>query len=195
MKSCIPALTLLGLALAAAPAGADVDADKEARAQFKLGTQLFHEGEYEQAAIAFERANELKPSYKILYNIAQVEAELKHYTRALEAYIRYLEEGGAKVGRTRRAEVEEKMERLRSLVGSIAITSNAEGAIVMVDGVRRGEVPLPGPIPVDGIHPESCKISRTRAAAACSAVRRVRPVFSARVPSSVSRQATKNRLA
>ncbi len=57
----------------------------EARTQFEQGLALYNDYKFEQAAIAFGRAYELKPTYKLLYNLGQVENELSHYAAALEA--------------------------------------------------------------------------------------------------------------
>ena len=92
MKRLATLAALCGvLALVAGPAAAQTD---EARTQFEQGIALYDEGKYDQAAIAFQRAFELKPSYKILYNIAQAQNQLGHYAAALEAFARYLAEGG-----------------------------------------------------------------------------------------------------
>jgi hypothetical protein len=37
----------------------------EAKAQFDVGVELFEGGQFEKAAVAFARAYELRPSYKI----------------------------------------------------------------------------------------------------------------------------------
>jgi hypothetical protein len=123
--------------------------DEEARAQFQNGIEFFKAGAFEQAAVAFARAYEIKPSYKILYNVGQVESELKHYARALDAYVRYLAEGGAEGGKERVAEVKAEINRLNTLVGSIHIVCDEPGLAVMVDGERRGETPLAVPVFVD----------------------------------------------
>jgi hypothetical protein len=142
----------LGL-LAAAPraagaAGAD-DAEQQARKQFNIGLELYEQGDFEKAAIAFTTAYELKPSYKILFNIAQTENELKHYARAIEAYRRYMDEGGADISPDRAADVAREISRLESLIGQLELICPIGGAVVMVDGERRGQTPLDEPITVD----------------------------------------------
>lgn len=122
---------------------------KEAKAQFEQGLELFSDGQHEQAAIAFERAYDLKPSYKILYNVGQVQNELRHYAAALEAYTLYLAEGGDKIDSLRRKEVQDEVKRLNALVGMINVQTKVKGAVVFVDGRRQGETPLSGKIFVD----------------------------------------------
>ena len=129
-------------------AGADTT-DEKATAQFKQGVELYNDNDFEQAAIAFERAYELKPSYKILFNIAQTENERKHYAAALKAYHRYLRDGGDQIETERRAEVEKEFKRLKALVGGITVKTDIKGAVVFVDGFRHVETPFTKPILVD----------------------------------------------
>jgi hypothetical protein len=110
---------------------------------------LYEDGQYEQAAIAFARAYELKPSFKLLFNIGQAESELKHYARALEAFTRYLAEGGKQVPPDRIAEVKSEIERLNALVGMIIVECSVAGAKVKLDNETKGETPLEYPIFVD----------------------------------------------
>jgi hypothetical protein len=123
--------------------------DEQALTHFEQGIELFSQEKYEQAAIAFERAYELKPSYKILYNIGQVQNRLEHYAAALEAYTRYLAEGGAEIEPARVDQVKAEIKRLNALVGMIAVTTNVEGATVFVDDEKQGQTPLGGPLFVD----------------------------------------------
>jgi len=134
---------------AAATAAADEKAEAEARKQFKQGVQLYEQEKYEAASIAFARAYELKPSYRLLYNIGQVESELEHYAAAFRAYTRYLAEGGKEVDAARRAEVEAELERLTTLVGFIRIAAPVDGAKVKVDNEVVGTTPLAEPLLVD----------------------------------------------
>jgi tetratricopeptide (TPR) repeat protein len=128
---------------ASAFAQADVD---QARIQFQLGIELYDQGRFEQAAIAFARAYELRPSYKILYNLAQVENDLGHYAAALSAYSRYLSEGRRDIEQSRREQIEGEIKRLGSLVGSISVECPIEKATVMLDGEVVGYTPLSDPL-------------------------------------------------
>jgi hypothetical protein len=143
------AITGLAIALATAPTTALADDEEDARVHFEQGVALYESGDFEQAAIAFARAYELKPSYKLLFNIGQAEAELKHYARALEAFTRYLAEGGDAVPPERGTEVKSEIKRLNALVGMIEIVSQVEGAKIKIDNESKGETPLTGPIFVD----------------------------------------------
>jgi len=142
-------LLLLAIIVSAACAAEADDVDKEARAQFERGVELYDEGKFDQAAIAFARAYELKPSYKLLYNIAQTENQLGHYTAALEAYSKYLEEGATKIEKKRLPQVESEIERLKTLVGTVSIAGDEDGAQVFIDSRAVGNTPLPAPVMVD----------------------------------------------
>jgi hypothetical protein len=139
----------LAFCAALAPAPAAAGANEDARNSFQQGVELYKEGKFAEAAIAFARAYELKPSYKILYNIGQSEAELSHYAKALDAYNRYLEGGGKAIGNERTEQVGAEITRLHALVGGISISSEVDGATVFVDDAKQGETPLQGPLFVD----------------------------------------------
>lgn len=146
-KSTGAALLLIATLLSAT--GRADDKTDQARIHFNEGVSLFEEGDYERAAIAFARAYELKPSYKILYNIGQTENELKHYARALQAYQKYLAEGGDEVPADRAKELAKIVKRLEALVGRVLIDYPVPGVLIMIDGERRGETPLEEPVFLD----------------------------------------------
>ena len=141
----------LAVAVAATAVSTAAVADKkeEARVHFEEGVRLYEDGQYEQAAIAFARAYELKPSFKLLFNIGQAESELKHYARALEAFTRYLAEGGDQIPPERVTTVKSEIERLNALVGLIIVECPVDGAKVLLDNENKGETPLESPIFVD----------------------------------------------
>jgi hypothetical protein len=141
-------LTVLCAALVSGVASAGAGED-QARAQFEQGISLYEEGKFDQAAVAFQRAYELKPSYKILYNIAQAQNQLGHYAAALQAYVSYLAEGADAVTAERSREIKVEIARLNTLVGMIVIETDVEEATIFVDGRREGSLPLAGPVIVD----------------------------------------------
>jgi len=135
---------LLLAALAAAPAAADKE---RARALFAEGGTLFEAGRFSEAAAAFRSAYDIAPHWKLFYNIGQCDAAARNYGLALEAFERYLAEGGDEIGSERRDEVLAEVERLRKMVGMLAITA-PDGAAVIVNGIERDRTPVAGPIPV-----------------------------------------------
>jgi hypothetical protein len=99
--------------------------------------------------VAFERAYEIAPSYKILWNIGQVENELGNYSAALDAYKKYLAEGEGKIPVSRAAKARKEIARLEALVGRIRVDSEVGGALIFVDGRKQGATPLADPVLVD----------------------------------------------
>ncbi|HUJ57598.1 MAG TPA: hypothetical protein VLX92_03885 [Kofleriaceae bacterium] len=139
----------LGLAvlLAASIAHAQAPTD-DARTHFNRGTELYDANNFRGALVEFQRAYELAPNYRLLYNIGQVDLELQDYAAALTALTRYLREGGPDVPRDRLQQVNQDIERLKGRVGTVTVQTVA-GAEVLVDDASVGYAPLPDPIPVN----------------------------------------------
>lgn len=144
----------LGVAVLAAAPVASADGPKpqemaEARTRYKKGLELYQEGAFDAALIELQRAYDLAPSYKILYNIALVDLQLNDYAGALRAYRRYLDEGAKKLDAKRRAEVDKEIEKLVDRVANVTVKANVEGAEVLVDDLKVGETPLSQPLVVN----------------------------------------------
>ena len=99
------------------PAG-EAAARTDAEAHFAAGVALYKQGEHVAALAEFRAAYATRPSYRVLYNIAQLEAKTGDAASALSTYRRYVLEGGAEIDVQRRIEVAHEIERLASLVAS-----------------------------------------------------------------------------
>jgi hypothetical protein len=119
------------------------DAMGEAQARFRRGLELYGEDDFRAALVEFQRAYELAPSFRILYNIAQVQFQLQDYAGSLRSFERYLQEGADRIDAERRQDVERDLERLRTRVARIAISAEHDGVEVYVDDVWMGVTPLP----------------------------------------------------
>jgi hypothetical protein len=115
---------------------------QEARARYERGLQLYNEGAFDGALVEFERAYQLVPTYKLLYNIALIRLQLNDYAQALKAFQEYLAEGGTEIASVRRSEVERHLAVLKTKIGRIELVSGVRGADVLVDDVVVGRVPL-----------------------------------------------------
>jgi len=124
------------------PAAIDPAARREAQQHFRKGIELYDENDFRGALVEFERAYDLAPSYRILYNIAQVRYQLRDYAGALKAFEQYLAEGGKQVDRRRRSEVEQEIVKLRGRVAQVTVTTSVPGADVFIDDVLVGTTPL-----------------------------------------------------
>jgi hypothetical protein len=121
----------------------------EASQHFTKGVQLFKEWSFDAALAEFRRAYQLAPSYRVLYNIAQVNYELHNYVEALKGFRQYLSEGGSEIPKDRQTQVEAEIRKLEGRVGYLEVTSNVAGVQVSVDEVPMGTLPLRTPIMVN----------------------------------------------
>jgi len=125
----MPLIVLLAscLCLCATTLRAD-DAKSQAAALVTEGRALFEQ---------------LNPSWKLHYNIAQSEAASRRYELALDAFESYLSEGGDEIPAAREAEVAKEISLLKTKVGSVLLDV-PDGATVHVDDALRGTTPLSG---------------------------------------------------
>lgn len=105
----------------------------EARQRYQRGLQLFNEGNYEAARVEFERAYQLAPSYKILYNVGLCYEQLGDYVQALTTLQRYLEQGGKDISEERRNEVNKELAQIRPRIAKVTLHTNVPGTDVTVD--------------------------------------------------------------
>ena len=134
----------LGILLSAFSAVADekeTAGPSSAAEAFSKGVELFNAEKHEEAVSAFRRAYELKPSWKLHYNIGQCEAALTRYGLAIEAFEAYLGEGGDKVPVDRRDEVLSELDRMRKMVGAVKV-KGPEGVEIYIDDLLRGKTPI-----------------------------------------------------
>ena len=149
----VPMLALLLAALpahaepAAAPVAEGTDVE-QARQHFSQGTKLYKDGDFDAALVQFERAYEVKPNYKVLYNIGQAYFQLRQYVEARDAMTRYVSEGGSQLEGERLAAVTKDLADLQKRIANVSITVNVEGASVLVDGRQVGTTPLSSAIAV-----------------------------------------------
>ncbi|NMO15583.1 PEGA domain-containing protein [Pyxidicoccus fallax] len=121
---------------------------EEAQRRYERGREFYEEGDFRAALVEFQRAHELAPSYRLLYNIAQVQYQLQDYAGALRSFQQYLRDGQADITPQRRDEVQREVERLRSRVATLDIVTQPVGAKVSVDDEPVGTTPLSEPVMV-----------------------------------------------
>jgi len=142
-------LCTLGTTALGAAQAAQSEREQEAAARFERGLELYGEGSLDAALVQFERAYELIPNYRVLYNLAQIQAERHEYVAALSLYERYLEQGGEQIAAARRAEALAQIESLRERVAELWVESDVAGAKLFVDDDLVGELPLSSPVAID----------------------------------------------
>jgi hypothetical protein len=114
----------------------------EAESHFKRGVAFYQESDFQAALVEFKRAYELSKNWRLLFNVAQAEYQAHDYPEALNSFETYLREGGDKVPRARRAEVDKEIARLHARVGRITIRSSVQDAVVSVDDDALGPAPV-----------------------------------------------------
>lgn len=132
--------------MAAGPTG---DSIQDARARFRRGVQLYNEGSFEAALAEFNKAYQITPNYKILYNIAQTQFDLHDYVGASKNLEQYMKEGSREISEERRTAVNELNRKLEERIGQVEVTCNLDGAEIRVDDVAVGVSPLTSAVPVN----------------------------------------------
>jgi hypothetical protein len=117
-------------------------ADDAAAEHFERGVTLFKEQAYRAAVVEFQRAYDLAPDYRLLYNLGRAKQQLQDYLGAAENYEAYLVQGGSEIALERRTQVEETLASLSNRVARLNVTVNRPGAEVFLDDVKVGVAPL-----------------------------------------------------
>jgi tetratricopeptide (TPR) repeat protein len=151
---------VIRMAVGAQPSSSDsatarVKSKAEAERRFEQGLTLYQEGALDAALVEFERAYELFADFRILYNIAIIQAEQHDYVRAIQTYERYLEDAGTELNESRRDEVTRQLETLSGRIAQLSVESDVVGAELFVNEVSVGSLPLSGPVL---INPGTCQI-------------------------------------
>jgi hypothetical protein len=121
---------------------------EEALPHFQRGVDLYDENDFTNALIEFRRAYKIAQDYHVLYNVAQTCYQLQNYACALDAFQRYVSEGGSHLARDRRAYVDKEISKLKTRVAQVRVTVNVPGADILVDDEKVGTSPLDHPLVV-----------------------------------------------
>jgi hypothetical protein len=135
-------------ARAQAPAARDVE---EARRHYARGLELYEQGADAAALAELDRAYQLAPNWKVLYEMGIVELQIHDFAGSLRAFERYLDEGADAVPAPRKQEVEARIATLRQQVATVNVTA-PPGAEVLVDDLPVGTAPLPKPLVLNPGH-------------------------------------------
>jgi len=129
------------LAQASEP-GAATEAQRSAQEAYRHALELFDHGRHAEALGEFKRANELSPSFRILYNVGLCQVALADAAAAVEAFSSYLREGGERIAAARRAQVDAEIARLSKQLAWLKIEVEEHAADVTVDGASLGQGPF-----------------------------------------------------
>jgi tetratricopeptide (TPR) repeat protein len=152
MKKLIAGLGALCLALTPCSlvfAAPSAELAQSAASHFEKGVELYREGSLDAALVEFERAYELIPNYRLLFNLAQIQAERHDYAAAIGFFEKYLQTGAAQIPEARRAEAQREIEKLRTRVAYLRVESNVEGAQLFVNDSPVALLPLSQPLAIN----------------------------------------------
>lgn len=130
-------------------AASEQAAREEAAQRFQRGLGFYGDGDYALALIEFDRAYQLVPDYRVLYNIGQVSIQLARFARARMALEQYLAEGGTAIPEDRAIDVNRDLRMLVDRTAHLEVTSSQAGAEVSIDDRSVGETPLAGALLLD----------------------------------------------
>jgi len=150
MRSTVKQTASLVIVLGAlaAPQVAQAGEKEEARKHFDRALELADDGQPESAIVEFRRSYDLTHHFAVLYNIGQVYVSLAKPVEAVDAYERYLIDGGKKIPAARRAEVEQEIARQKARIATLEIRGLPEGAVVRLDGKEIAKAPIVAPVRV-----------------------------------------------
>lgn len=106
-----------------------------ARDLFMEGIEAFQDEDYESALQAFRLSYQINPVASVLYNIAMCHRALIQYVDSIDAFERYLADGGERISGGRRQEVEGLMRDMLQLIGRLRFNITPAEASVEVDDV------------------------------------------------------------
>ena len=126
-------------------AAADVPISEEARTHFSAGVSFLQDPDgarYEEAYREFKAAYAASPSWKILGNLGIAAFKLERDGEAIDAFSRYLSEGGAQIDAEERAQFERDLQTLQSAVVKLTLQSEPPGATIVDERVPASGAPI-----------------------------------------------------
>jgi tetratricopeptide (TPR) repeat protein len=138
----------VGLPSGFSPSARADEARDAAHEHFDRALAASNAQRFGEAAEEFQKAYELWPDYKVLYNIGRVRIALGQPVEVVDAFEAYLTKGGAEITDERRDEVRKEIEAQQSRIATLTVETSAEGADLRLDGRLVGHSPLPGPLRV-----------------------------------------------
>lgn len=131
-----------------------------AQAYFEQGSTLFKQQKYADAIAYFLKANRLRPSPELLFNIGLAHDKLGNTAEALRYYREYQHDAGSAAPDARVGErVSELEQRLAETgVQQVTLRSTPSGATVSIDGREVGTTPWTGEL-TPGVHAADLRLA------------------------------------
>lgn len=125
---------LLALSLTVRPAAADVPISDEARQHFQAGVAYMQDPDgarYSEAYQEFLTAYAASPSWKILGNLGIAAMKLERDGEAVEAYSKYLQEGGADLDPSEKEQITRDMNTLKTSLVNLTVEAAPAGVTII----------------------------------------------------------------
>lgn len=124
----------IATAMAQPPMGGDGPVlSAAAAAHFDVGILQASQGNWESAALAFERAHALAPDPSVLYNLGLTYLAMGARAKAANALERYRLDAGPAVSKERRSWVEAQLRELAASLGRVELTWQPPKAAAILD--------------------------------------------------------------
>jgi PEGA domain len=124
------------------------DKKSEAEARFYKGRKLYQDEAWSAALAEFQASRKLYPSGSATLGAAESLKRLQRFDEALDLFEVVLRDFSGTLEATKRDAVQREVIALRGLVGTLDIEQAEPGAVITVDGQRRGDFPLLAPLRV-----------------------------------------------
>jgi hypothetical protein len=120
-----------------------------ARADYAAARILYEDGDYAGALTKLQSAYDASKDPRLLWNMAACEKALRHYVSVLSLLERYASEGAQLISEEEHQATAQLVETVQACVYQLTLEVAPDGADVLVDGVKLGSTPLPGPLRLD----------------------------------------------
>jgi hypothetical protein len=147
-KTRVPLLATLTWLSIAQPALAQAPEEPHLR----RGIDLSRDGDWDGALVELRRAYAVDPRPETLREIGRAAVALRRWADALDALEKYQTSAGAAVPVDRRDEVKREIDKLRTRVATLLVTTSAAGVDISIDDVPVGRAPLAAPVRVSAGH-------------------------------------------
>ena len=124
---------------------ADVPVSDNAKQHFQAGVAFLQDPDgarYEEAYREFQAAYADSPSWKILSNLGIAAMKLERDGEAIDAFQKYLAEGGAEIDADEKAQVERDLATLKASAARLTLTTNPAGAQITDERVPTSGSPI-----------------------------------------------------
>lgn len=137
-------LLALGAGVAdAKPKKKPAAAPSPSAARVEKGLELMKAGDFAAALPELQAAQRAENAFQLLFEIGQCQRALKKYADAANSFDAYLEQGGARVPKDRRAATAKELAQLRDVAALVTVSVQGEGSFeVTVDSDSLGRAPF-----------------------------------------------------